>query len=73
MKLNGLEALIMQDGRSKKDIAAACGFPNTRLSEYVKGKKEIPVSHMIVLAEVLRCDPEAMIGEVELIDTEMAW
>lgn len=73
MKLNRLEALIMRDGRSKRDIARECGFAYTRLSEYTHGRKEIPVSHMIALAEVLRCAPVEMIGEVEVEVTEVAW
>lgn len=73
MIVNKLEFQIMLDGRTKKEVALACGFANTRLSEYTHGKKEIPVSHLILLADVLKCDPRDLIGETELVDTEMAW
>ena len=71
MKLSKLENRIMQDGRTKLEIAQACGFANTRLSEYLHGKKEVPALHLMQLANVLHCPPRELVGEIEISDANV--
>lgn len=43
-------------------IAALAGMPQPRLSEYARGKKAIPMHHLIALSEVLKIEPEDLVG-----------
>jgi DNA-binding Xre family transcriptional regulator len=43
-------------------VAVACGMAPSRLSEYALGKRAIPAHHVIRLCEVLKCNPDDILG-----------
>ena len=48
-----------------KIISERTGIPTSRLSEYRHMRRKIPMGHVIVLCEVLNCDPDEIVGAVE--------
>jgi len=57
-----LRLLLLDGGVPGYLVAARCGFPPSRLSEYVMGRKPIPLVHQIVLCEVLGCSVDELVG-----------
>jgi Helix-turn-helix len=53
---------ILESGMQQGEIARKCGFPAPRLSEYVMGRRTIPPHHLVLLCEVLRANPDDIIG-----------
>lgn len=47
-------------------IAERAGIKLPRLSEYRHNKRRIPMGHLIVLCEVLQCEPDDLMGTVEV-------
>lgn len=47
----------------ERDVAVACGFHPTRLSEYATGKRAIPVHHLQLLCSYFNCRPYDILGE----------
>ena len=47
-------------------IAEKSGIKSTRISEYRHGKRQIPMKDLIVLCDVLNCDPSELMGDVEV-------
>lgn len=47
-------------------IAEKAGIKQTRLSEYRHNKRKMPMGTVIVLCEVLQCEPEDIMGDVEV-------
>lgn len=66
-----LQLKILSKGMYQKDVAAACGFPPPRLSDYIHGTRPLPPRHIILLCKVLECSPEEIMGE-EYVDLENA-
>lgn len=63
--ISRLQKRLIADGRQFKDIAVAAGFKQPRLSDYVHGRRVMPMQHLISLCEVLHCNPDDLIGEDE--------
>lgn len=47
-------------------IAEKAGIKQTRLSEYRHSRRKMPMGHVMVLCEVLACEPEEIMGTVEV-------
>lgn len=61
-----LRALLLEpQNRPNYYVAVAAGMAPSRLSEYALGKRIIPAHHMIRLCEVLKCQPDDIMGELE--------
>lgn len=60
-----LRMRVLETGGPAYMIAARAGFSASRMSEYVLGHKDIPVKHLVKLCEVLRCDPDDVVGWAE--------
>lgn len=54
-------------------IAEKAGIKQTRLSEYRHNKRKMPMGHVMVLCEVLGCNPEEIMGDVEVDEVVIAW
>lgn len=65
MMLSKLQKKIIEDGRKQNVIAKAAGLPPARISDYIHGRRTIPVPALIALAEVLKCNPSDLLGQVE--------
>ena len=59
------ELLLRHENRPNYIIAAKCGFHPARLSQYALGKRPIPPHHLIRLCEVLNCNPEDIVGDLD--------
>lgn len=57
--------LLMPHNRPNYIIAAKAGIAPTRLSEYSLGKRYIPPHHVQQLCEVLNCQPDDIVGDME--------
>ena len=57
--------LLHPEFRPNYIIAAMAGVHPTRLSEYALGKRYIPPHHVQRLCEVLKCNPDDIIGDME--------
>lgn len=59
-----LRAVLLEpQNRPNYIIAVAAGMAPSRLSEYALGRREMPAHHIMRLCEVLRCQPEDILGE----------
>ena len=47
-------------------IAAAAGIHPTTLSQYARGVKPISSKHLLALCALFECDPDAIMGTVEV-------
>jgi transcriptional regulator with XRE-family HTH domain len=47
-------------------IAAAAGVHPSTLSQYARGHKQIAANHLIALCELFQCEPEELVGEMEV-------
>lgn len=47
-------------------VAERAGIKQSRLSEYRHNKRRVPMGHLIALCDVLGCDPEDLVGDVEV-------
>lgn len=47
-------------------VGAACGIHPTTLSFYARGIKPISVKHVAALCELFECDPEDILGTIEV-------
>jgi hypothetical protein len=47
-------------------VAAAAKIHPTTLSLYARGKKPISAAHLIALQRVFECEPDDLIGEIEV-------
>ena len=47
-------------------IAAAAGLHPTTLSQYSRGKKDISAKHLIALCRLFECEPDDLIGTIEV-------
>lgn len=47
-------------------IAAMAHIHPTQLSDYAQGKKPLSAKHLVALCQLFKCDPEEIIGEVEV-------
>lgn len=57
-----LRLRILETGGPAYMVAARAGFSASRMSEYVLGHKPIPPKHLVALCQVLRCDPDDIVG-----------
>lgn len=64
-KITKLRLRILETGGPAYMVAARCGFSPSRMSEYILGRREIPVKHLVPLCDVLKCEPEDVVGWVE--------
>lgn len=64
-QITKLRLRILETGGPAYMVAARAGFSASRMSEYVLGRKQIPPKHVVPLCEVLRCDPEDIVGWAE--------
>lgn len=63
-----LSALLLEPkNRPNYMVAALCGFPPSRLSEYSLGRKQIPPHHLMALCEVLNCNPDDILEPLDAI------
>lgn len=61
-----LRAVLLEpQNRPNYYIAVQAGMAPSRLSEYALGKRAIPPHHLIRLCEVLRCNPDDILGAYE--------
>lgn len=65
IRVTKLRLRILETGGPAYIVAARAGFSPSRMSEYILGHKAIPVRHLVPLCEVLRCDPDDVIGWAE--------
>lgn len=61
-RVTKLRIRILETGGPAYIVAARCGFSPSRMSEYVLGRREIPAKHVMALCEVLRCNPDDVVG-----------
>lgn len=47
-------------------IAAAAGLHPTTLSQYARGVKPIKADHLVALCRVFECEPEDLLGDIEV-------
>jgi DNA-binding Xre family transcriptional regulator len=60
-----LRIMLVERNYPQVVVAEAAGIKTTRISEYVNGKKPIPIKHVMPLCEVLHCTPDDIVGVVE--------
>lgn len=47
-------------------VGAACGIHPTTLSFYARGIKAISAKHLVALCELFECEPEDILGTIEV-------
>lgn len=52
--------------RPNYQIAAALAIHPTTLSLYARGKKDISASHLITMCKFFECEPEDLLGNIEV-------
>lgn len=57
---------LMSVQQPNYQIAAAAGIHPTTLSEYSRGKKDISAKHLVALTKLFECEPEEIMGSVEV-------
>ena len=65
VRITNLKARLLGHELPAYMIAAAAGIDPSTLSEFARGKRQIPVYYRRRLAEVLGCDPDELIGDQE--------
>ncbi len=52
-------------------IAGRSGVHASRLSEYSLGQKPIPAHHVVMLCKYFECEPEDIIGWMDIADIDL--
>lgn len=63
-----LQKKILEAKKPQYIIANEVGIPSPRLSEYVHGRRQMTIPHLLQLCEYFRCNPDELIGEDEYLD-----
>lgn len=57
---------LMSIEQANYKIAAAAGIHPTTLSNYARGTKDISAKHLIALCRLFECEPDDVMGQVEV-------
>ncbi len=57
---------LMSVQQPNYQIAAAAHIHPTTLSEYSRGKKPIAAKHLVALCNLFECEPDELIGSVDV-------
>ena len=66
MGFTKLRIKLLEDGRHQYEVAHESGVWASRIAEYACGTRSMPAHHQIALADALGCNPEDIVGEVEM-------
>ena len=65
LKVSKLRLKIMESGMPQYVVGTFAAIHHSRMSEYCRMQRPIKNDHLMALCEVLRCDPEDIIGEAD--------
>jgi DNA-binding Xre family transcriptional regulator len=66
MRITRLRYKLLSIEQPNYEIAAAAHIHPTVLSDYAQGKKDISVKHLRALCDLFECEPEEIMGTIEV-------